>query len=951
MRIPTLFLTGLLLAAEGRADGRLIPTDVLFDEPLTYSYELSPDSRFLAGYMNFAGNKKLILVDNSDSRRYVLIDFKYLPRIHVQHHQWIDDDTLFLRFGEAGDAAEDIAFVDFAFVDGVPEPTIRRTRARGALVDPLPSVEDTVLFAWEAAPGRSGYRLYTITVEQLQESDFSAAREFRNSLSDAIMYRMDEGSGSLLAATARGERVQHWYLDEFRKRWIRYFEHDPRDYQFFPAGQLADDRFAVLTNKDTDRISLVEFDLANKAIGNILYQHPNYDLTGAEVVEDGSFVRSVSYVDHGRTVTEYFAQADSHIAQLLQKAFPQKHAQLMSGAGNGTRKILYVSASDDPGTYYLLDTRTGEAEILSSLYQSAETYELSSSNVFNVPTADGEHVEAILTRPEASNGVLLVNPHGGPIGVRDYASYNPATQFFASRGYSVLNVNFRGSSGFGRKFLDTGRGQFGKRIEEDISTVVAHVTAEYEFTNLCAIGASYGGYSALMLAIRHPELYRCVIGIFGIYDLPFLFNTSNYTLLEEEQKALEAVIGEYSDALREVSPFYLAEGIDAPVLLIAGTEDTIADYEQTNRMKYRLQQLAKPVEYFYYADTGHGHDTWRGDRHQFALADDFIRRKLELELPAATNTAEVIGAEYSLIAEYYENTSFIDDNMDLALRYYGKAAELGDARALYRLASFHEEGTHAVRDPDLAYGYLLRSSDAGYAEASNRLARLHRDGEDGELSRDIDARRSFELFRKAREQGHVLARFDVAQALCNGAGVEPDIAECLSLLTFDRDDEDGVDAKAKRRRRSSVFGKLAWSVPPGSEAATKITEFIGSSLDARHSDIHLEIRESGLVRDNGRIRGDEIPAKKGVSFGLAFRVDDSPGGSFVVKGRLTGPATTDGQDRVVEEFIRVGDSDEETRLTYELMDGGAPVEGDWTLEIRSLDHELLAEVTFRVGGQ
>lgn len=951
MKIAAMLLAGLLLAVRAHADHALVPTEVLFDEPHTYSYSLSPDFRYLAGYLKFEDSKRLLLIDTSSYQSYVLIDFRYIPHIQLRTLEWIDNDTLFLRYGDSGDS---IAFVDFRFVNGAPEPRIRLTGARGVLVDPLQSIEDTVLFAREPLPGRTEYLLYTITVEQLEKSAFLSARRFSKSLPNAVMYRLDASSGYLLAATEEEELVHHWYLDESRTRWIKYFRHDPREYQFVPVGRLGPDSFAVLTNRDTDRMSLVEFDLSDQAIGDVLYQHPRYDLTDAEVGEDGVGVKSVSYVDHGRSVTEYFAEHDSRLSRSLQQAFPEKHAELMSRADSGTKKVLYVSASDDPGTYYVLDTKTRQAQILSSRYADVEEYELSKSEVFTVPTADGEPIEAILTRPKHPNGVLLVNPHGGPIGVRDYARYNPEVQFFANRGYSVLNVNFRGSSGFGKEFLDTGRGQFGKRIEEDISAVVAQVVATHEFRSLCAIGASYGGYSALMLAIRHPELYQCVVAMYGVFDLPFVFNTSNYTLLEERRRSIEAVIGENSVELKAVSPFYRAEDAHAPVLLIAGTEDTIADYEQTNRMKYRLQQLQKPVEYYYYAGTGHGHRTWRGERHQFALIDDFIRRTLELELPSAPNVAAVIGAEYSLIGEYYEDTTFIDGHMDMALRYYRKAAGLGDGPAMYRLASFHEEGIHAARDPDLAYDYLQRSSEHGHADASYRLGTLYRGDEAGDLSRDIDATRSFEFFRKAREQGHVLARFDVARALCSGAGVDQDLEECLFLLTFDADDERGADATARRSRRTAVLGELAWSLPPDSEASARLGEFVESSLDAYRSGIRLDVVGSGVVKDNGRISDGPIPAEKGKRFGIDYRVQiegrqASDRSNVVVKARLTGPETDDGQGPIVEEFIHVGVEREKNRLFYEIVDDPGRVQGKWRLEIRTLDHELLAEELYQVG--
>lgn len=947
-------LATLLVAAPAYAEYTLIPTELLFKEPETYSFELSPDGKHLAGFLFVDGIKKLILVDTSTVRTHVLLDFRNFSRYHVRNYEWVDNNTLFLRYGAIGNAADVLAFVEFRLVDGVLEQEFKRSRAHGILVDPMPSVENTVLFARQPDDPDDGYRLYTITVDQLRDAAFRDARESRYRLPGAVFYARDPGSGFLLAATAEDDRIRYWYLDESRKEWVDFFEHDPAAFRFLPIGVLSKGKFAVLTNRDTDRMSLFEFDLASKTIGDALYQHPRYDLINAEVDPEAGSVRSVSYVDHGRIATEYFTEADRNITELLREAFPGKHTQIVAGGQDSTKKVLYVSASDNPGTFYLLDATTGEASILPSRYLEVESYELSRSEVFDVPIADGKQVEAILTRPQVSNGVLLVNPHGGPVGVRDYASYNQEVQFFTNRGYAVLNVNFHGSFGFGKDFMDRGRGQFGKLIEKDIAAVVTRVLSEQEFDDVCAIGMSYGGYSAMMLAIQHPELYGCVVAMFGVFDLPLLFNASNIALLEEQQESLEAVLGSYSEELSEVSPFYLAERVQAPVLLLAGTDDPIADYEQSNRMRYRLEQLGKPVEYFYYAGTGHGHHSWVGDRHQFALIDDFIRRKLELAPPAAVNAPEVIGGEYALIADYYDATVYIDKHDELAFSYYEKAAALDDAYAMYRLASFYETGTVVSRDTERAHEYLLAASERGYGTASYRLGWLYREGKDGLLSSEVDPAKSFEMFRKAGDQGSVVARFEVARALCTGSGVEADLERCLSLLTLDEEDKQGPDAKAKQRRRNDVFTKLVWSIPPESEAMARIVELIGSSFEARSSGLELKVLRSGLQKYNGYLHDDEFAASEGTRFGIEFRVrmqdSRSEEKQFVFKARFLGPPPEDGRDRIVDERLYVGYEDSLYQLLHELGEDLTRYQGEWKLELRTLQDELLEEMTYRVGG-
>lgn len=141
-------------------------------------------------------------------------------------------------------------------------------------------------------------------------------------------------------------------------------------------------------------------------------------------------------------------------------------------------------------------------------------------------------------------------------------------QYYVSRGFSVLRVNFRGSAGFGKSFQQSGVGQFGQQIEQDISAAVKLVREKYAFDNMCAMGASYGGYSSMMLAIKHPDDYDCVIAAYGVYDLPYMYNASNIEIQNNFRSAVSKVVGEYNDKLYDVSPVYLIDQIKVPVHLL-----------------------------------------------------------------------------------------------------------------------------------------------------------------------------------------------------------------------------------------------------------------------------------------------------------------------------------------------------------------------------------------------
>jgi pimeloyl-ACP methyl ester carboxylesterase len=396
----------------------------------------------------------------------------------------------------------------------------------------------------------------------------------------------------------------------------------------------------------------------------------------------------------------------------------------------------------------------------------------------------GVEIEAFLTRPsKVQHNVLLVMPHGGPIGVQEYNHFNPEVQYYVSRGFSVLRVNFRGSSGFGKTFQKSGVGQFGQQIEHDISAAVSKVTSRYKFDKMCAIGASYGGYSSIMLAIKHPDSYDCVVAAYGIYDLPLLYNTSNTKISDEHRLAVTKTVGEYSTKLTAVSPVYLSEKINLPVLLIAGKADEISGFEQSHRMYYMLKRAGKPVETLFYKNTGHGHLDWWGDRHESAFTVDYLHRTLNLKPlwpPATTQAGEItqtLGDDLSINSDGYNfSTNNVTNNKDKAIEYYQQAIALQHAPSMYRLGQMKlaelDPGSSQLKtQTGPAVEWLQQASEHGHYAATYHL------GDDLLFGRYVekDWPKSYQLFKLAAEQNtnpyDYNPEVNMAYMLCLGKGV------------------------------------------------------------------------------------------------------------------------------------------------------------------------------------
>jgi dipeptidyl aminopeptidase/acylaminoacyl peptidase len=191
---------------------------------------------------------------------------------------------------------------------------------------------------------------------------------------------------------------------------------------------------------------------------------------------------------------------------------------------------------------------------------------------------------------------MIVNPHGGPIGPRDSWRFNSEAQMLANRGYAVLQVNFRGSGGYGDAFRDAGHRQWAQGIQNDIidATQWAIDQGYADKDRICIYGGSFGGYSSLMAPIRAPGLFQCAVGYVGVYDMDMMFTKGDIPRRTSGQRYLRRTLGTDKAELRATSPTAQAEKVGIPVLLVAGARDERAVPEQTEAMRDALVKAGNP---------------------------------------------------------------------------------------------------------------------------------------------------------------------------------------------------------------------------------------------------------------------------------------------------------------------------------------------------------------------
>jgi dipeptidyl aminopeptidase/acylaminoacyl peptidase len=310
---------------------------------------------------------------------------------------------------------------------------------------------------------------------------------------------------------------------------------------------------------------------------------------------------------------------DRHL-RAIGKAFSGDAMSLSSASSDLSRVIVHVAGKGTAGTWQLVDFKTGKAVPMADDYPGIPDDMIGHTEMIDYRAGDGLAMQGVLTLPpgrDPHNLPVVMLPHGGPE-ARDRVHFDWWAQAFAARGYAVFQPNFRGSSGYGIAFRNAGFGQWGRKMQTDISDGLAALTAKgiVDPHRACIVGASYGGYAALAGVTLQHGLYRCAASYGGVSDMRDMIyaakakdrgDTQHYA--DPAMRFWLSYLGADSPddrALNAISPQAQAKNADAPVLIVYGQNDTVVPPDQSRDMASALKSAGKPVELV----ALHGEDHW-----------------------------------------------------------------------------------------------------------------------------------------------------------------------------------------------------------------------------------------------------------------------------------------------------------------------------------------------------
>ena len=610
----------LTSAAAFAAEAPPVVAPEAFFKHADYGYlRMSPSGKYIGGLVPARGRRSLAVLDVVANKIAALSTF---DGGDIVAFDWVNDDRIVftiadLQAGLGDDRGGGLFAINRDGTDFRElAPTIKKQIAQmhfvgryTILLTPLRDGTDDVLVISNESNRRypDVYRVNTKTGRRALKS--------LDKPGDVVQWVADrEGAVRAAVAEEKGTVTRLYWRPAEDAKWVQLGEYQTRGARLAPVGFDGDGSLIVASNVDRDSFALYRYDTAGHKLGELLVAHPHADMTqGLRFDRVKNRVVGVQY-DAARPGAAWFDEDWARLQATVDASLPNRTNVLTRG--DAPRVLVFSYTDRDPGAYYLLDLENRKLEFLVATRKAIRPETMPAREPVRYAARDGLEIPAYVTLPgnvAPKNLPLVVYVHGGPWVRGGHWAWNAEAAYLASLGYAVIEPDFRGSTGWGRKLFEAGFKEWGRAMQDDLNDAVDWLAKQgtIDPKRVCIMGASYGGYAVMMGLARDPERWKCGVNYVGVTDINLMFDVtwSDFSNLDFIRYTAKEMIGDPDkDAaqFKATSPLDNAARIRAPVLMAYGAQDRRVPLVHGEKMRGLLQAQGTPVEWVVYSEEGHG---------------------------------------------------------------------------------------------------------------------------------------------------------------------------------------------------------------------------------------------------------------------------------------------------------------------------------------------------------
>tara|TARA_B100001287_G_scaffold276855_1_gene290154 strand:+ start:9525 stop:11351 length:1827 start_codon:yes stop_codon:yes gene_type:complete len=602
-----------------------IPLEDFFKNPKKSSYKISPNGMYFSFMAPYKSRMNIFIQKLGESTSYQLT---FEENRDIAGYFWPNDNQIMFLKDDGGDENYHLFGVEIDGSNLISYTDFEGVRAQ--IIDDLPDQDDFVVIGLNKRNKQvfDPYRL------NLSSGELTMIAENPGN----IQGWMFDHDGKLRIATAIVDGVNQSILyrnseeEEFKTIITTNFKEG-----FSPQFFTFDNKNIIgSSNLGRDKSAIVEFDPLTAKEVKVLYANDNYDVNGVSYSKKRKVI-TAAYYNSWKSERHYFDPISKNTFENIQQQLPGYEIGLTSTNKEENTLIVRTYSDKSLGAYYIYSSAENKLEKIADVSPWIDENEMSNQLPIKYISRDGLNINGYLTLPKgynmenAKNLPVVINPHGGPW-ARDNWGFNPEIQFLANRGYAVLQMNFRGSTGYGRKFWEASFKKWGREMQDDITDGTKWLIEKgiADSKKIAIYGGSYGGYATLMGLVKEPNLYAAGVDYVGVSNM-FTFMKTIPPYWEPMLEMMYEMVGDLekdSNMLREVSPVFHVDKIKAPLFIAQGRNDPRVNVDESDQMVMAMRKRGVDVEYLVKDDEGHG---FRNEENRFEFYrafENFLYKQL-----------------------------------------------------------------------------------------------------------------------------------------------------------------------------------------------------------------------------------------------------------------------------------------------------------------------------------